>query len=48
LLAADFSCEFKLAMADAIIYATARQHLATLASSDAHFEGLPGAFYVAK
>jgi predicted nucleic acid-binding protein len=48
LLAADFSREFKLCMADAIIYATARQQRATLVSSDAHFEGLPEVFYVAK
>ncbi|MFA6922377.1 MAG: type II toxin-antitoxin system VapC family toxin, partial [Gallionella sp.] len=37
LLAADTAREFKLAMEDAIIYATARQHRATLVTSDAHF-----------
>jgi toxin FitB len=41
LLAGDTAREFKLAMADAIIYATARQHNATLVTSDAHFAGLP-------
>ena len=41
LLAADIAREFKLATADAIIYATARQHNATLITSDAHFANLP-------
>lgn len=41
LLAADTAREFKLATADAIIYATARQHDATLVTSDAHFANLP-------
>lgn len=41
LLAADITREFKLATADAIIYATARQQKATLVTSDAHFADLP-------
>lgn len=41
LLAADIAREHKLAMADAIVYATARQHHATLITSDAHFKSLP-------
>jgi predicted nucleic acid-binding protein len=41
LLAADIAREHKLATADAIIYATARQYHATLVTSDAHFESLP-------
>ena len=48
LLAADTAREFKLAMADAIIYATARQHRATLITSDAHFADLPHVKYYPK
>ena len=48
LLAADAAREFKLAMADAIIYATARQHDAKLVTSDSHFENLPGVMFLAK
>ena len=48
LLAADISNEFKLAMADAIIYATARQHNATLVTSDVHFADLPQVKYFQK
>lgn len=40
LFAAEIAREFKLATADAIIYATARQHNATLVTSDAHFANL--------
>jgi predicted nucleic acid-binding protein len=40
-LAAQVSLETKLAMADAIIYASARQHRVMLITSDAHFAGLP-------
>ncbi len=36
------SMEYRLAMADAIIYATARAHNAQLITSDLHFQGLPG------
>lgn len=48
LLAADISREFKLFTADAIIYATARQHRATLVSGDAHFANLPQVKYFQK
>lgn len=48
LLAADTAREFKLAMADAIIYATARQQRATLVTSDAHFADFPHVKYLSK
>lgn len=48
LFAADMARLHGLAFADAIIYATARQEDATLVTSDAHFEGLPGVVYLAK
>lgn len=38
--AADISLELGLAMADSIVYATARRHGATLVTSDTGFEGL--------
>ncbi|MBU2803932.1 VapC toxin family PIN domain ribonuclease [Acidithiobacillus ferridurans] len=41
LLAADLHREYKLATADAIVYATARRQGATLLTCDAHFDGLP-------
>jgi predicted nucleic acid-binding protein len=44
--AADVSLELGLAMADSIIYATARRHGATLVTADADFEGLPGAVLI--
>lgn len=44
--AADLSLELGLAMADSIIYATARRHGATLVTADADFEGLEGAVVV--
>lgn len=40
LFAADASLKWKLAMADAIIYATTLQEEATLITGDHHFEGL--------
>lgn len=40
--AAKTSLETNLAMADAIIYASARTYQAQLITSDAHFTGLPG------
>jgi len=46
--AADLSREHKLAMADSIIYATARAFHATLWTQDAHFSGLEGVEYVEK
>lgn len=48
LLAADLAASCRLAMADAIIYATARQAGVELVSSDAHFSGLPGVRYIPK
>jgi predicted nucleic acid-binding protein len=42
LAAASYSIDYKLPMADAIIYATARSHRARLVTSDSHFVGLPG------
>ncbi len=45
LLAADLHREYKLATADAVVYATARVHAAELLTCDAHFAGLPGVLY---
>jgi len=42
LLAARMSLDRRLAMADAIIYATAQVAGALLVTSDTHFKGLPG------
>ena len=39
--AADGALERRLAMADAIVYATARRFGATLVTADADFEDLP-------
>lgn len=44
--AADISLKHGLAMADSIIYATARRHDAKLVTGDADFEGLPGAIVI--
>ena len=44
--AANISLEYKLSMADAIIYATAQAHQATLVTSDADFKGLPKVDYI--
>jgi predicted nucleic acid-binding protein len=41
LLAAEMHRAHKLATADAIVYATARQQEVDLLTCDAHFEGLP-------
>lgn len=48
LLAADLHREYKLATADAIVYATAREWNAELLTCDAHFKGLAGVVYFAK
>ena len=45
LSAADLSARHKLAMADAIVYATALSVGGKLLTSDAHFEGLPDVVY---
>ena len=39
--AAELSLTHRLAMADSLVYATARRHAATLVTGDADFEGLP-------
>jgi predicted nucleic acid-binding protein len=44
--AADISLELGLAMADSIVYATARRYSARLVTADADFEGLPEAIVV--
>lgn len=48
LLAADIAKAFKLATADAIIYATAHRHRATLVTGDAHFSVLPQVGFLPK
>ncbi|MBJ7262606.1 MAG: type II toxin-antitoxin system VapC family toxin [Burkholderiaceae bacterium] len=48
LLAAELHRQYKLATADAIVYATARHHQAELVTCDAHFEALPGVVFVPK
>ncbi len=44
--AADYSLEHELHFADALIYATARQHSAELLTSDEHLKGLEGVTFV--
>ena len=48
LLAAELHQRYKLATADAIVYATAQTQGADLLTCDAHFEGLPGVAYFRK
>ena len=48
LLAADMHRLHKLATADAIVYATARQQGAELLTCDDHFKGLPGVLLFSK
>ena len=48
LTGADLSLEHGLAMADAIILATARMHHAELVTSDRDFESIPGVVYLPK
>ena len=45
LTAADASLTYQLAMADAIVYATALTHKAKLVTSDADLASLPGTVY---
>jgi predicted nucleic acid-binding protein len=47
-LAATLGTRHNLAMADALIYATARHHNATLWTQDGDFEGLPHVKYFPK
>jgi toxin FitB len=46
LLAADLSIAHGLAMADAIVYATARDQAAQLVTGDADMKALPGVVYI--
>jgi predicted nucleic acid-binding protein len=48
LLAAELHRKHKLAIADAIVYATARQQGADLLTCNAHFNGLPDTVFVVK
>ena len=48
LAAADASLELRLAMADAIVYATARAEGAELVTGDKDLRGLPGVTYLPK
>jgi predicted nucleic acid-binding protein len=48
LLAAELHRQYKLATADAIIYATAQELGADLLTCDTHFEKLPGVMYFKK
>lgn len=48
LQAAGLASEHKLAMADAIILASAQRTLAQLVTSDKHFSALPGVIYFEK
>jgi predicted nucleic acid-binding protein len=48
LTAADLALEHRLAMADAIVYATARLEEAEVVTADADFRGLPGVLYHGK
>jgi predicted nucleic acid-binding protein len=48
LAAADVSLEFHLAMADSIVYATARAEDAELVTSDGDLRGLPGVTFLRK
>lgn len=48
LRAAELWREYKLATADAIVYATALVHDAELLTCDAHFEGLPDVVLIRK
>lgn len=48
LAAADLSLEYRLAMADAIVYATALAYGARLVTSDADFARLAGVTYLRK
>jgi predicted nucleic acid-binding protein len=44
--AAETSLTHNLAMADAIVYATAQSHQAILVTSDSDFKGLPNVLYL--
>ena len=46
LLAADLSLQYRIAMADAIVYATSREQDAQVVTSDADLKDLPGVVYL--
>jgi len=46
LFAADISLQHRLAMADAIVYATSLEEKAELITSDSDLKGLPGVVYL--
>lgn len=46
--AAKISLQYKLPMADSIIYATAKNYNATLWTQDVDFKGMPGVNYIPK
>lgn len=48
LSAAEICRKYKLATADAIVYATALEHGADLLTCDAHFDGLHSVTFIAK
>jgi predicted nucleic acid-binding protein len=48
LAAAELHRQYKLATADAVVYATARESGADLLTCDTHFAGLPGVVLVGK
>jgi predicted nucleic acid-binding protein len=48
LTAADLHRQYKLATADAVVYATALEYGADVLTCDAHFEKLPGVIYLRK
>lgn len=48
LLAAELHRQYRLATADAIVYATAQESGADLLTCDAHLDGLPGVVFVPK
>jgi len=48
LYAGDLALQHRLSFADALIYASALHHGATLVTSDDHFSGLPGVVYFEK
>ncbi len=47
-LASDLSKQYKLPMADSIIYATAKIYNAEIYTQDKHFENLPQVHYYPK
>ncbi len=48
LQAAELHRQYKLATADAVVYATALSYNAELLTCDAHFEGLPSVLFIRK